>query len=195
MVEKLTPHTTDIAFQERYETYKQFGQVVWFTGLSGAGKTTLAVAAERKLIKSGYVPCLLDGDSIRHGMNSDLGFDEGSRKENIRRLAELSVYLAEQGFIVLVSAISPHLELRQFAKQRAMEKHISFYEVYVKASLETCLKRDPKQLYKAAKANQIKNFTGLDSLYEAPLSPELVLDTEKMSKSECVSAIFERLKF
>ncbi len=195
MSKYIYPHLSQITDEERSYCYGQQGQILWFTGLSGSGKTTLATALEKVLINKGKITCLLDGDSIRAGMNSDLGFDDASRRENIRRLAELAVYLAGQSLIVLVSAISPHASMREFAKNRADENQILLTEIYVKASLEICKQRDPKKLYQSALSHNIKNFTGIDSLYEPPLSPDLVIETEIIKPEEALLSLLKFINF
>lgn len=147
--------------------------VLWFTGLSGAGKSTIAGALENKLVELGYHTYLLDGDNVRHGLCQDLGFSSQDRRENIRRIGELSKLMADAGLIVLSAFISPHRAERQMVRDLLPEGE--FIEVFVNTSLEECEKRDPKGLYKKARAGQIPNFTGIDSEYEAPESPEIDL--------------------
>ena len=147
--------------------------VLWFTGLSGAGKSTVAGALENKLVELGYHTYLLDGDNVRHGLCQDLGFSSQDRRENIRRIGELSKLMADAGLIVLSAFISPHRAERQMVRDLLPEGE--FIEVFVNTSLEECEKRDPKGLYKKARAGQIPNFTGIDSEYEAPESPEIDL--------------------
>ncbi|OGT32189.1 MAG: adenylyl-sulfate kinase [Gammaproteobacteria bacterium RIFCSPHIGHO2_12_FULL_35_23] len=184
-----TLDNTQLNNTEHCARYQQKGSILWFTGLSGAGKTTLATLLEKELLDAGKIVCLLDGDLLREGLNSDLSFDEASRQENIRRIAELALYLSKQAFIVLVSAISPHRSLRQFARKKAVSNGIVFYEIYVKASLKICEQRDPKGLYKKVKTKKIKDFTGIDTVYEPPLSPELILDTEQMKLAACLNSL------
>jgi adenylyl-sulfate kinase len=164
--------------------------VVWMTGLSGAGKTTVAKALIEKLAKKGQKAVLLDGDEIRKIFPST-GFDEKSRLEHIARVAHTANLLAEQGSLVIVSLISPFEKARRAARELCGE---NFIEVYVSASLETCEKRDVKGLYAKARKGEIKDFTGIDSPYEAPLSPELVLNTENTTPEECASAILKLVK-
>ncbi len=190
-MQNIVPHLSHISYQERCHLYQQEGQIFWFTGLSGAGKTTIATAFEKELLKKKHIVCLLDGDSIRHGLNSDLTFGDDARKENIRRIAELAIYLAKQAIIVLVSVISPHANMREYAQQLAIENKIAFTEIYVKASLETCMRRDPKKLYQKVKAGEIKQFSGIDSIYEEPTAPALCLDTEKNELSVCLKKLHD----
>ncbi|MCG8485303.1 MAG: adenylyl-sulfate kinase, partial [Clostridia bacterium] len=145
-----------VIYEDRCENLKQPGLVVWFTGLSGSGKSTIAVEAEKELIKQGKVVYRLDGDNIRHGLNCDLGFSEEDRAENIRRIAEVAALFKDACLITLISCISPYEKMRQFAKKTIGEGH--FIEVYVKADIETCMKRDPKGLYEKVKDKEIKNF-------------------------------------
>ncbi len=162
------------------------GMVVWMTGLSGSGKTTIAQEAEKMLIKAGVPAYILDGDKLRKGLNSDLGFSEDDRRENIRRTAEAAKLFADMGAVTIVTLISPFEESRRQAREIIGG---AFSEVYVKASVETCASRDPKNLYKKAYAGEIKNFTGIDSPYEIPENPDIVLDTEKWSEIECVELL------
>mgnify|MGYP000836408251 CR=1 FL=1 len=163
----------------------QSGLVVWFTGLSGAGKSTIAVEVEKQLTERKKACYRLDGDNLRFGINSDLGFTDEDRQENVRRIAEVAALFQDAGMITLVSCISPFREKRQFARERVPEGR--FLEVYVKADINTCMERDPKGLYK----KQIKNFTGKDSGYEEPLVPELIADTKKYTAKECAEQIFD----
>ncbi len=157
----------------RAELKQQKPAVLWFTGLSGAGKSTIAGALETRLAQLGYHTYLLDGDNVRHGLCSDLGFSEQDRRENIRRIGELAKLMADAGLIVLTAFISPHRAERQMVRDLLPQSE--FVEVYVNTSLEVCEKRDPKGLYKKARAGEIANFTGIDSAYEAPLTPEIDL--------------------
>jgi len=166
-------------------------KVIWFTGLSGSGKTTIAQATEQYLISKKIVIKVLDGDEIRSGLNKDLGFSLEDRKENIRRVAEVAKILKDSGITVLVSFISPTKEIREIARKIISKD--DFIEVFVDASLETCIKRDVKGLYKKAIKGEIKDFTGIDSLYEAPENPNIILNTEKLSVNEAVQVLIEYL--
>ena len=169
----LTWHESDVNKASRSQQKGQKPCVLWFTGLSGSGKSTIANALEHKLRDHGRHSYLLDGDNVRHGLNKDLGFTDQDRVENIRRVAEVSKLMADAGLIVVVSFISPFRSERQMARELMDEGE--FIEVFMNTPLEVCESRDPKGLYKKARAGQIKNFTGIDSAYEAPESPELSL--------------------
>jgi bifunctional enzyme CysN/CysC len=154
------------------------GGVVWLTGLSGAGKSTIAMHAEERLFNRGYQVYVLDGDILRRGVNVDLGFSAEHRRENIRRAAEIAALFADAGFVVIAAFISPYAEDRASARRAS---GALFYEVYVKASLAACQARDPRGLYRRAIAAEIENFTGISAPYEAPTSPDLCIDTERLS--------------
>ena len=165
--------------------------VLWFTGLSGAGKSTIANMVERRLVMLGRHTYLLDGDNVRHGLNKDLGFTEADRVENIRRVAEVSRLMADAGLIVLVSFISPFRAERRMA--RGLMAEGEFIEVYVDTPLDVAETRDPKGLYKKARRGELKNFTGVDSPYEAPESPEIRVDTTALEPADAAEYIFEYL--
>ncbi len=162
------------------------GGVFWFTGLSGAGKSTLAMAVEKALFEKGHHTYVLDGDNVRHGLNTDLGFSPEDRAENIRRVGEVAALMADAGLIVITAFISPYRADRERARKAAPER---FHEIYVRADLETCEQRDPKGLYKKARAGKIADFTGIDSPYEPPESPELVVDTQNNGIETCVGQV------
>lgn len=185
--ENIVWHNNKVSWEDRCEVLKQKGVVVWFTGLSGSGKSTVAVELEKMLNEAGKAVYLLDGDNIRCGINSDLGFSDEDRNENIRRISEIAALFQDAGLITLVSFISPFRKMRQFARERAGEGN--FIEVYVNTDFETCMKRDPKGLYK----KQIKNFTGKDSTYEEPRNPEIVLDTIHFTPEECAKQVYDVL--
>ncbi|ACM19798.1 adenosine-5'-phosphosulfate 3'-kinase [Geotalea daltonii FRC-32] len=149
--------------------------VLWFTGLSGSGKSTLAHAVEEELFRKGCYTYILDGDNIRHGLNSDLGFSEADRRENIRRIGEVAKLFVDAGIIVLAAFISPYREDRE--RVRALFEPAEFIEVFVNCDLAVCESRDPKGLYRKARSGELKQFTGIDSPYEVPFSPELVVNT------------------
>jgi len=169
-----------VTTQDRVKANGHSGAVIWFTGLSGSGKSTVASLVEKKLVAEGRCAYLLDGDNVRHGLCGDLGFSDAARDENIRRLSEVAALFEDAGVIALVSAISPFEKMRKFAKSRC--KH--FLLVYVKTDIGTCEKRDAKGLYAKARRGEITGFTGIDSPYEIPEHPDLVLDTEAMSADE-----------
>ncbi len=166
-------HQHTVNKETRARLKQQKPVVLWFTGLSGAGKSTVAGALENVLADMGFHTYLLDGDNVRHGLCKDLGFSEQDRKENIRRVGELCKLMADAGLIVLSAFISPYREERQMVRELLPEGE--FLEVFVNASMEVCEQRDPKGLYKKARAGEIKNFTGIDSNYESPLQPEINL--------------------
>lgn len=181
-----------VSQEERHQKQGHKGAVVWLTGLSGAGKSTIAVNLEKQLFDADFNVMLLDGDSVRQGLCSDLGFSDQDRQENNRRLAELATLLAGQGIIVIAAFISPFRAQRELARNLAGD--MPFMEVLVDCSLERCKERDTKGLYAKAEAGEIKKFTGIDSPYERPLKPELLLDTEAMSVEECVEALLGEVK-
>lgn len=178
--------------EDRERLLGQKGVVIWFTGLSGSGKSTLAYAVEEKLHKMGYLTYVLDGDNIRHGLNSDLGFSPEDREENIRRVGEVAKLFADAGVIVMTAFISPYRKDRRRARRLMDEGR--FVEVYCKCGLEVCERRDPKGLYKKAKAGEIDEFTGVSAPYEEPERPEIVVETDKQSVEECVEKIIQYLK-
>lgn len=186
----LTWHDMDITKELRESRLGQKATTIWMTGLSGAGKSTIANALEKKLFSMGKHTMILDGDNVRMGLNKNLGFGEKDRKENIRRVAEASKLMNDAGLIVLTSFISPYRLDRRRARQIIGD---GFVEVYVNASLQECERRDVKGLYQAARDNKIFDFTGITSPYEEPEDPDIVVDTEKMGVDECVSHILEKL--
>jgi adenylylsulfate kinase len=167
---------------ERNQRNGHKSRVFWLTGLSGSGKSTLAIALERKLFEAGHQVIVLDGDNIRHGINRDLGFSEADRHENIRRIAEIARLFAVGGYVVISSFISPTREIRHLAKTIIGAEY--YLEIFVDASLETCINRDVKGLYRKAIAGEIPNFTGISSPFEAPEIPDLHLDTNVLSVHE-----------
>ncbi|AYO21139.1 adenylylsulfate kinase [Vibrio owensii] len=190
--ENIVWHQHSVDKQFRAGLKKQKPAVLWFTGLSGAGKSTVAGALENRLAELGYHTYLLDGDNVRHGLCSDLGFSEQDRRENIRRIGELAKLMADAGLIVLSAFISPHRAERQLVRDLLPEGE--FIEVFVNASLEVCEDRDPKGLYKKARAGEIPNFTGIDSEYQAPANPEIDLPAGEKSVEELVELCLIDLK-
>ncbi len=187
----ITWHESQVGRKEREAIVGQHGVTIWLTGLSGSGKSTVAIAAERELINRGRHAFVLDGDNIRHGLNNNLGFSPEDRTENIRRIGEVSKLFTEAGVIVFASFISPYRSDRDAV--RALMGAGDFVEVYVDASLDTCEQRDVKGLYKKARAGEIPEFTGISAPYEAPNSPELVLDTNRQTVEESVAELVEFL--
>ena len=182
-----------ITARERAVRTGHRGAVVWLTGLSGAGKSTIAQSIERDLFHRGMNTYVLDGDNIRHGLNSNLGFSPDDRVENIRRVSEVAKLMADAGTVVITAFISPYRMDRSRAREIALEGNAEFIEVFVDAPLEVCEARDPKNLYKKARAGQIREFTGIDAPYEAPEDPEIVVHTDQQSVDESVATILEQL--
>ena len=185
-------HHASVTRQRRNKLNNHRSIVLWFTGLSGSGKSTLAHALEEKLFQKGCRTFVLDGDNVRHGLNSNLDFSEAGRTENIRRISEVSKLMLESGLIVMTAFISPINKDRSDA--RKLISSDDFIEIYCKASLETCETRDVKGFYKRARAGEIKNYTGVDSPYEVPKNPELIIDTDNQSLEESVSSILNFLE-
>ncbi len=188
----ITWHEGSVIKQDREKIKGHKGAVLWFTGLSGSGKSTIAAELENVLHAAGAHTYRLDGDNVRHGLNSDLGFSDGDRVENIRRVGEVSRLFVDAGLITLTAFISPFQKDREMV--RSLFNEGEFIEIYVKASLEACEKRDPKGLYAKARKGKIHQFTGIDSPYEPPTAPHLVLDTEKLTIEEAVQLIVSYLQ-
>ena len=185
-------HQASVTRQRRNKLNNHRSVVLWFTGLSGSGKSTLAHSLEEKLFQKGCKTFVLDGDNVRHGLNSNLDFSEAGRTENIRRISEVSKLMLESGLIVMTAFISPINKDRSEA--RKLISNEDFIEIYCKASIETCETRDVKGLYKRARAGEITNYTGIDSPYEVPENPELTIDTDNQSLEGSVSTILSFLK-
>ncbi len=177
----------------RWAAIGHAGATVWFTGLSGSGKSTVATAVERRLLESGRPAYVLDGDNIRHGLNGDLGFSAEDRDENVRRVAEVARLFADAGVVALVPLVSPYRAARDNARALHEAAGLSFLEVFVDTPLELCEQRDPKGLYKKARAGEIKGFTGIDDPYEAPVAPELRLVPADGDAEAMASLVLERL--
>ena len=179
----ITWHQQQVTREDRERLLGQKGVTVWLTGLSGSGKSTIAVAAEEALVSRGRLAYVLDGDNIRHGLNKNLGFSPEDRTENIRRIGEVAKLFTDAGLVVFTSFISPYRADRDLV--RSIHDAGRFIEVHVNASVDTCESRDVKGLYKKARAGEIKEFTGISAPYEAPLAPELTIDTngEPVEKS------------
>ncbi len=184
-------HNTTVTSKDRMALKKQRSVVLWFTGLSGSGKSTIANAVESKLLSLGKHSYLLDGDNVRHGLNKDLGFSDEDRIENIRRISEVAKLFVDSGSIVLTAFISPFISDRDQARELFAAGQ--FLEVFVDTPIEVCEQRDPKGLYKKARAGEIKHFTGIDSAYEAPMTPEIHLHTANKSIEECALYVVEQL--
>ena len=182
-----------ISARERAVRTGHRGAVIWLTGLSGAGKSTIAQSLERDLFHRGMNTYVLDGDNIRHGLNSNLGFSPDDRVENIRRVSEVAKLMADAGTVVITAFISPYRMDRRRAREIALEGNAEFIEVFVDAPLEVCEARDPKNLYKKARAGEIREFTGIDAPYEAPDDPEIVVRTDEQTVDESVATILEQL--
>ena len=187
----LTWHESVVSKKERAQRKGQRPCVIWFTGLSGAGKSTLANALERALFERGHHCYLLDGDNVRQGLNGDLGFTDEDRVENIRRIGEAAKLFVDAGLIVMTAFISPFRAERKLA--RDIVEAGEFIEVHLSTSLEVCEERDPKGLYKKARAGKIPHFTGIDSAYEAPEKPELKIDTGAKNLQACTEQILDYL--
>jgi len=189
----VTWHDGEISRKDRYQILRQQGVTIWFTGLSGSGKSTIAVALEKELFAAGKLSYRLDGDNVRLGINKNLGFSEDDRKENIRRIGEVAKLFSDAGTISLSSFISPYKADRDEVRALHDAAEIKFVEVFVDCALAVAEERDPKGLYKKARAGEIKNFTGIDDPYQAPENPEVHLRTDLMSIEEEVAAIIDHL--
>lgn len=191
MNHNLTWHNMDITKLLREKQMGQKACTIWMSGLSGAGKSTIANALEKRLYAMGKKTMILDGDNVRMGLNSNLGFSDEDRIENIRRIAEVAKLMNDAGLIVITAFISPYRQDRRNAKKIIGR---DFREVYVSTSIEECEKRDVKGLYKAAREGKIAYFTGISSPYEVPENPDVTIDTEKMGVEECVDQILRQLQ-
>ncbi len=173
--------------QDKESLLNQRGMMVWFTGLSGSGKSTVALGVERELHKRGLLCRILDGDNIRAGINNNLGFSQEDRMENIRRIAEIGKLFVQTGIITLACFVSPTEKIRQLARLIIGEE--DFFEIYVSAPLEVCEQRDVKGLYARARRGEVKDFTGISAPFEAPVHPALDIDTSRLSLEECVKSV------
>jgi adenylylsulfate kinase len=185
-------HQTSITKEDRRKRNGHHSAILWFTGLSGSGKSTIANAVSKKLFDLDIQNYVLDGDNIRHGLNKDLGFSAADRTENIRRIGEVAKLFVDSGQFVLTAFISPFAQDRELVRN-LVEKD-EFIEIYVKCPLEECERRDPKGLYKKARNREIRDFTGIDSPYEAPVSPELMLETDRYTIDECANQVIAYLR-
>jgi adenylylsulfate kinase len=188
----LTLHDQSISLSQREEKNGHKSAVLWFTGLSASGKSVIAMACQEELFNRGHQVTVLDGDNVRHGLNAGLGFSDEDRNENLRRVAEAAKLFAESGLIVLTSFISPFRKNRDYAQ--SIVTPLNFFKVYIKVSLDTAEDRDPKGLYKMARDGKIKDFTGIDSPYEEPLSADLVIENDSQSIKDGVDQIIEFLQ-
>lgn len=185
-------HLHSVTKEGRAEQKKQKPCILWFTGLSGSGKSTIASAVEQRLFEMGHHTYLLDGDNVRHGLNKDLGFSDADRVENIRRIGEMSNLFSDAGLIVLTAFISPFRSDRRMVRDLVADNE--FIEIHMDTPLATCEERDPKGLYQKARRGEIKNFTGIDSEYEQPEAAEITINTAELSIEECADKIVSYLK-
>ena len=185
--EHITKHAHTLSATDRSHFFKHSGGVLWLTGLSAAGKSTIAMNLEKRLHALGYACYTLDGDNLRMGLNSDLGFSESDRTENIRRVGEVASLFADAGLLCIAAFISPYRADRDGA--RAAARNAKFCQIYIEADVASCEARDPKGLYKKARSGLVKNFTGIDAPYEVPVSPELVINTKMQDVDESVNQL------
>jgi adenylylsulfate kinase len=190
----ITWHEGHVTRDERNALLRQKGATLWFTGLSGSGKSTIAFTLEHALVQRGHLAYVLDGDNIRHGLNKNLGFSAGDREENIRRIGEVAKLFADCGVVTMTSFISPYRKDRDLVRALHAEAKLPFVEIHVATPIEVCEQRDPKGLYKKARAGQLKNFTGIDDPYETPLHPELTLDATATSPQEATVLLLQFLE-
>ena len=190
----ITWHEGHVTREERAGLLRQKGATLWFTGLSGSGKSTVAFTLEHALVQRGHLAYVLDGDNIRHGLNKNLGFSAADREENIRRIGEVAKLFADAGLITMTSFISPYRKDRDLVRDLHARGGLAFVEVWVNTPIATCEQRDPKGLYKKARAGELKNFTGIDDPYEEPLHPELTFDTTATSPQDATLRLLEYLE-
>ena len=188
----ITWHQSLLSKQDREKMLNQKGVVIWFTGLPSSGKSTIAHEVEEALYRRGHLCYVLDGDNIRHGLNKNLGFSPEDREENIRRIGEVARLFAQAGLITMTAFISPYRKDRDRARQLLEDGE--FIEVFVKVSLKEAEERDPKGLYKKARAGEIKEFTGISAPYEEPLKPELVIDTDRLDPAQSKDRVIQYLE-
>jgi adenylylsulfate kinase len=190
----ITWHEGHVGRAERETLLKHKGATLWFTGLSGSGKSTIAFTLEHALVEQGHLAYVLDGDNIRHGLNKNLGFSAADREENIRRIGEVAKLFADAGLVVMTSFISPYRKDRDAVRALHEAAQVPFVEVHVATPIATCESRDPKGLYKKARAGELKNFTGIDDPYEPPAQPELTLDATATSPQEAAVRLLTYLR-
>jgi adenylylsulfate kinase len=190
----ITWHEGHVGRPERQALLKQKGATLWFTGLSASGKSTFAFTLEHALVQRGRLAYVLDGDNVRHGLNKNLGFSAADREENIRRIGEVAKLFGDCGVITMTSFISPYRKDRDTVRALHLEGKLPFIEVFVNTPIATCEERDPKGLYKKARAGQLKNFTGIDDPYEQPLKPELTIDATGTTPQQATVILIEYLE-
>jgi adenylylsulfate kinase len=190
----ITWHEGHVTREERAALLKQQGATLWFTGLSGSGKSTFAFTLEHALAQRGRLAYVLDGDNIRHGLNKNLGFSAADREENIRRIGEVAKLFADCGAVAMTSFISPYRKDRDNVRALHAAAELPFVEIYVNTPIETCEQRDPKGLYKKARAGELKGFTGIDDPYEEPLNPEVTLDAATVTPQEAAVLLIDYLE-
>lgn len=190
----ITWHEGHVNREERAGLLKQKGCTLWFTGLSGSGKSTIAFTLEHALVQSGRLAYVLDGDNIRHGLNKNLGFSAADREENIRRIGEVAKLFADCGVITMTSFISPYRKDRDNVRALHDAGKMPFIEIHVATPISTCEQRDPKGLYKKARAGELKNFTGIDDPYEAPAKPELTIDATSVTPQQAAAQLIAYLQ-
>jgi adenylylsulfate kinase len=190
----ITWHEGHVTRDERAVLLKQKGATIWFTGLSGSGKSTIAFTLEHALVQRGHLAYVLDGDNIRHGLNKNLGFSAADREENIRRIGEVAKLFADCGTITMTSFISPYRKDRDAVRALHAADQLPFIEVHVNTPIATCEQRDPKGLYKKARAGQLKGFTGVDDPYEPPERPELTIDATCISPQQATVQLLDYLQ-
>jgi adenylylsulfate kinase len=190
----ITWHEGHVTRDERAALLKQKGATLWFTGLSGSGKSTIAFTLEHALVQRGRLAYVLDGDNIRHGLNKNLGFSAADREENIRRIGEVAKLFADAGVITMASFISPYRKDRDVVRALHVEAKVPFLEIHLATPIETCEQRDPKGLYKKARAGQLKGFTGIDDPYEAPLQAEITIDATSTSPQQAAQQLMDYLE-
>ncbi len=190
----VTWHEGHVTREERAGLLRQKGATLWFTGLSGSGKSTIAFTLEHALVQRGHLAYVLDGDNIRHGLNKNLGFSAADREENIRRIGEVAKLFADCGIITMTSFISPYRKDRDAVRALHAEGKLPFIEIHANTPIETCEQRDPKGLYKKARAGQLKGFTGVDDPYEPPLTPELTIDATSTSPQQATVILLQYLE-
>src|SRR4051812_8115815 len=190
----ITWHEGHVNRDERAGLLKQKGATLWFTGLSGSGKSTVAFTLEHALVQMGRLAYVLDGDNIRHGLNRNLGFSASDREENIRRIGEVAKLFSDCGVVTMTSFISPYRKDRDQVRELHAKAGLPFVEIHMATPIETCETRDPKGLYKKARAGELKNFTGIDDPYEPPVSPEVTLDATNTSPQEATVQLLKYLR-